>query len=211
MEDLAATTREHFAFKHSGIFGRTQTGKSFLLKIFCDTFTKAGRKTLVYDITLSDEAVEACNAGNGEWNAMYVTNSLDVFLAVFWGETDLIVFVDEGNEAAGRGSEAMRFATTRGSHQRGELGAGNSIFYGAHSYTGLDKALRGQLSDYYVFACAADTAKDLSNEFDEPRIRDATHLPIGGFYHVGTGFEMEEYRIDFKNKRIIKIENQSHE
>lgn len=193
-------------FRHSGIFGRTQVGKSFLCKILCAGFTKAGRQTLVYDLTLDDQSVKEANEGSKEhWDAEYVTNDEETFLALFWGGFDLVCFVDEGNESGGRGNSAMRFATTRGSHQKGKLGAGNSIFYAAHKYTGLDATLRDQLSDFYVFATSKRSARDLGDDFDEPRLLGATKLPIGEFYHVGTGYAFTHHRIDFKKKEIIDL------
>jgi DNA helicase HerA-like ATPase len=197
-----------FSFRHSGIFGKTQMGKSRLLKIFAQDFTEQGREVLVYDLTMSDDAVKEANEGSKEeWNAAFVTNNEEMFLALFWEGHDLIVLVDEGNESAGRGNDGLRFATTRGSHQRGALGAGNSIFYAAHRYHGLDKTIRGQLSDFFIFNTSKEDAVDLANEFDEPRLRMATKLPVGEFYYIGSGKAFEHWRIDFENNTLEKVED----
>ncbi len=183
-------------------------GKSALAKFLCAMFRKAGRQTLVYDITLSDEACEAINnnAEGAEWDADFATNDEDVFLAVFWGAMDVVAFVEEGGEAAGRYKEGVKFTATRGSHQIGELGAGSSIFFIAHSYTDLNKTLRGQLSEFYVFACSRESAIGLDDEFDEPLLRGATKLAVGEFYHVGAGVPCAKYKINMGTGEIEVIE-----
>lgn len=194
--------------RHAGIFGRTQMGKSFLAHILCDEFTKAGRETLVYDITLDDAAVAACNAHrpDAEWNASYTTNDQEVFLALFWARHDLICFIDEGTETVGRFNDEMKWPATRGSHQRGELGAGSSLFYIAHGYKSLNNTLRDQMSEYFVFATSKTTARDLADEFDHAELMGAPHLDIGEFYHVGSGIKPAKWRIDFDRRKIVKAE-----
>lgn len=184
--------------KHAGVLGRTQSGKSTLLKFLCKMFKDAGRQTLVYDITLSDEAVQAINdAKDGaEWDADFATNDEQVFLEVFWASQDIVAFVEEGGEAAGRYKEGVKFTATRGSHQIGELGAGSSIFFIAHSYTDLNKTLRGQISEFYVFPCSKESAVGLEDEFDEPELRKATKLNVGEFYHVGTGVAVSKHKVN---------------
>lgn len=196
---------------HAGMIGKPQTGKSTLGKIFCADGTRKKRETLVFDITLLDDEVDAMNKGavfgvdtRDNWEACAVTNDEDTFNEVFWAASDLLVFIDEGNETAGRGS-SMRFTVTRGSHQLGELGAGSSIFVISHGYSTLDKTMRTQLSEWFIFNVARESARDLADEFDDDTLLGATKLAKGEFYHVGTGIPVTKHRINFETLEIEDI------
>lgn len=196
--------------KHGGILGRTRMGKSVLAKFLCKKFTlEAKRITLVYDITLSDEAVKEINdhKEGAEWVCTFATNDEETFLAMFWALEDIIAFIEEGNETAGRFNQGVKFTATRGSHQIGELGAGSSIFYIAHSYTDLNKTLRTQIGEFYIFRCSKESAVGLEDEFDEPRLRQATKLPVGQFYHVDGDQPLGKYRVNMEAEELEPIDD----
>ena len=193
--------------RHAAILGRSQMGKSLLAWFLCDAFTKAGRKTLVYDLTLSDAEVKSCNRHEqgAPWNATFTVNNEEDFLYVFWTLHDLIVFIDEGGEAAGRANEEMMWTLTRGSHQWGELGSGNSIFLIGHGYRTLSKTGREQCSEYFVFAMGKSSAKDLADEFDAPELLSVPHLRVGEFYHAGSGMVPRKKKVNRETGQIETV------
>lgn len=192
--------------RHAGILGMTQSGKSTFAQFLCRQFAKEGRQCLVYDLTLTDEEMSEClkHSPGCIWEANFTTNDEREFLDAFWACVDSIVFVEEGTESAGRARGEIVFTATRGSHQVGSLGAGNSLFYIAHGFTELNKTIRNNLSEYFIFRVTAESAKDLANEFDDEDLRKASKLQPGEFYHVSTDQPVTKWRLDLKEGRLVR-------
>ncbi len=175
------------------ILGRSEHGKSSLSKALARKFKAVRRRVLVYDILLD------------QWDADYVTDDEEEFLDIFFGSFDLICFVEEGGETANKKTRDMVYTATRGRHQVGEEGFGNSTYYSCHRLNQLDVTLRAQCPELFLFASRYDDAKDLAQDYGHNRLLKAPRLKPGEFYHVVPGKPCLKYFIDFKTLKITQI------
>jgi hypothetical protein len=180
---------------HNGlILGRSQYGKSSLAKALAIAFKAAGRRVLVYDILDDNWA-----------GASVVVSNKEEFLNIFWNSFDIIAFIEEGGEVANRREKEIAFTSTRGRHQIGDQGFGNSCYYSTHRLNQLDVTLRAQCPELYLFASRHDDARDLVQEYGQPRLIEAPALPPGVFFHVLPGEDLKKYKIDFATLKIERI------
>ena len=179
---------------HNGlILGRSQYGKSSLAKGLAREFIKSGRRVLVYDI-LGDD-----------WGDALVVDDREEFLEVFWNSFDLVVFVEEAAEAAGKVNPEMVFTATRGRHQVGEEAHGHSVYFSCHRLNQLDVTMRDQCPELYLFASRTNDAKDLAEDYGHQELKQAPRLQPGEFFHVLPGEPLTKWRVDFKTQQVKKI------
>lgn len=171
------------------VLGRSDYGKSFLVKIFLRDAKERGVPTGVLDILAEDD-----------WDVDFQTDDPEHFLAVFWDSEGAVWAVDEGGEVAGRASESMKWTATRGKHN------GHSVYYLAHRLNVLDTTLRAQCTSIFLFASSGKDARDLADEFGDDRLAQASSLDIGEFYHLAPGKKAKKYKIDFENRKILEVE-----
>ncbi len=178
---------------HGLILGRSQYGKSSLSKALARKFKADGRRVLVYDILMD------------QWDADYVTDDEDEFFEIFWGSYDIVAFIEEGGETANKKAKDMVYTATRGRHQVGDEGLGNSCYYSTHRLNQLDVTLRAQCPELFLFASRHDDAKDLRQEYGHDQLLNAPKLAPGEFYHVVPGEPCRKWKIDFRTLKITRI------
>jgi DNA helicase HerA-like ATPase len=167
---------------HSLIIGRTFTGKSALAKMTGAELRKQGYEVLAFNPT-------------GERGYMRPDDEHDNIQAAEWESSDPEIFareilqrlqtpkkrfiiIDECHEFFSRGDCAYLWIGTKGRHyglnvigisQRGAL---------------VNPTFRGMCATLYLFACSATDAKFISDEFGNPKLREATSLPPKHFYKI---------------------------
>lgn len=175
------------------IIGRGEYGKSSLAKALCKKAGKTGRRRLVYDPNLDP------------WPAEYVTDVREEFISIFWGSYDLFCIVDEGQETASQKEKAVMFTATRGRHRVGARRWGHATYFVSHQLRQLNKTLRGNCPELFLFACDLDDARDLSKYHGAPQLRNAPAMPPGYFYHVAPGQPCRKFFIDFRTLEVHRI------
>jgi hypothetical protein len=189
---------------HNGlILGRSQYGKTSAAIGLCRRLIKSGRRALVYDI-LWDDWDEGLT--EEEARRLIVTDDQEEFLKIFWGSTDLVVFVEEAAETAGKSARDMVFTATRGRHQIGEQAHGHSVYYSCHRLNQLDVTMRDQCPELFLFACGLSDARDLADHYGRVELKAAPSLEPGEFYHVAPGRKVGKYRVDFETKAVVPLD-----
>lgn len=149
------------------IVGRTDTGKSTLARLMCKQAARAGRPTLVYDVS------------GDVWPARYVVNDQKLFLDLFWHKLDdALVIIDEGGETIGRYNREMDWTATRGRRRL------HDVIYIAQRATLVSATVRANCTHLYVFNTTTSDAQALASEYDAPSLLEAPRLSRGSFYHV---------------------------
>ena len=139
---------------HTLIVGRTLSGKTTLATQLINNETyRAGRPAIILDPNLDNRwpKDESC----------FVTHDKDVFLRVVKDPQNYsaVVVVDESGEKIGRYGGEMSWLATRGRHY------GHQCLFITQRATQLDKNVRTQCANLFIFRQAASDAKVLDAEW----------------------------------------------
>lgn len=89
------------------------------------------------------------------------------------------MFIDESGEMIGRYADVMGKLATRSRHY------GHNAHFIAQRASQLDKTIRDQCSNLYLFCVSMDDAKTLANEYGKEELKQANNLGKGELFKTG--------------------------
>lgn len=152
---------------HVLIAGMTGSGKTTLAKLLVQRYKIKGTPSIVLD-PMRDPT----------WNADFQTHDDEEFLRVMYNSQSCALFVDESGKAIGRYAKHMAVVTTESRH------FGHKAHLISQRAAQIDKNVRDQCSELYIFKVGFDDAKALSTEFSCAELRNADKLQRGEFYKL---------------------------
>ena len=124
------------------------------------------------------------------WNADYITDNPNDFVNVVFKNTRCALFIDESGEAVGRYGGAMKIIATK-SRQWGH----NAHFITQRAQD-LDKTMRYQCTNIFVFRLPVDDGKILDSTYAVTGFRECANLFCGEYlYKLSRTFEVKKSRI----------------
>lgn len=169
---------------HCLIIGITDQGKTTLAKKFASEYRDAGVACIILD-PMNDPGWRV-NAN--ESNCIHTTDP-DVFLNVVWRSRKCAVFIDEAGEAVGRYDTVMHRTATKGRHW------GHNMHYITQGGTQIAPIVRNQCTQLFIFATAKSAAKEHADEWNAPRLVEASTLQKGEYFHANRNGYCEKYRV----------------
>jgi hypothetical protein len=152
---------------HVLILGMTLSGKTYKAKALSRDYKKAGVGVLVLD-PLQDPG----------WEADYITDDPEKFLAVFWKSRSCMAFMDESGESVGRYDLAMQKTATRGRHW------GHTCHYVSQRATQLAPLVRDQCTRLFLFCSSTKDGEVLSREWNRPELEECSQLKQGEYFYA---------------------------
>lgn len=153
--------------KHAGIFGQTQSGKTYLAQAMARGYRKRGIPVLVLDPFL-DPA----------WHCDLLTRSMDELLAAAHASQGCAIFIDEAGQCIGLNpSKEIEWLTT-GSRHRGHV-----VRICGQRGVMVNKTMRDQLGELYLFNVNYKDADEWADCFNDEGLRAAPDLPQYVFFH----------------------------
>ncbi len=157
---------------HTLVTGKTDTGKSAIVKrLIRDHFRRSGKykKILVLDPKIDPGFL-----------ADFITGDPAEFLEVAEAETDCLLVLDESGETVGAHAGAVRKIATM------HRGLGHQAFFITQRGAMLDKTIREQCSNLFIFRQGSEDARELARSFPDlkPYIDDVPQLEQGQFFYV---------------------------
>lgn len=123
------------------------------------------------------------------WNTEHIFSDSNLFLQVVFASRNCDVFIDESGEMIGRYADVMGKLATRSRHY------GHNVHFIAQRASQLDKTIRDQCSNLFLFCVSMDDAKTLSNEYAKEELKNANLLGRGEFYKTGRFQSVEKMRV----------------
>lgn len=152
---------------HSLIVGTTGCGKSTLAKKLSAGLKKSGKGVLVFDPLLSRD-----------WYADYITDNKDDFLDLAKRSKNCVLFIDESVEL-GKFNASMDWFATRARHW------GHVSFFICQRVQQLNKTVRDQCANLYLFRVSYGDAKILAEEFVQDELIKSCNLQRFAFIKTG--------------------------
>lgn len=152
--------------KHAGIFGQSESGKTFLAQSMARAYRSRGFPILVCD-PFEDPG----------WPADFLTADIGDLIDQAHRAVGCIIFVDEAGQCIGLNPPKEVEWLTTGSRHRGHL-----VRICGQRGVMVSKTMRDQLSELYLFNVDASDAEDWARCFAEPRLRQAPRLPQYHFF-----------------------------
>lgn len=165
---------------HVLILGMTLSGKSTLAKKMAERYTEKNG-VLVYD-PLGDPTWPL---GEGDVR----TSDPDEFLEIFWASRGCAVFIDEAGDVAGQHDKDFQKTATRGRHW------GHRCHYLSQRGTMINRTIRDQCSQLFLFATALEDCKVHAKEWNRAELLDASKLRQGEYFHVSRFGELKKYNV----------------
>lgn len=152
---------------HTGIFGQSLSGKSFLGQARAVEFKKRGIPVLVCD-AFEDPA----------WRADFFTPSIEELVAVAKRSKGCAIFIDESGQNIGlHPSKDVEWLTTGARHW------GHVTHLMGQRSVMVNRSMRDQLNELFLFNVNPDDAKDWAMIFNDEELRNASDLPPRMFIH----------------------------
>lgn len=145
----------------------TGSGKTTLAKALVKRYQLKGTPSIVLD-PMRDP----------NWNAEFQTHDTQEFLRVMYDSERCALFVDESGKSIGKYAQEMAVVTTESRH------FGHKAHLISQRAQQIDKNVRDQCSELYIFRVGHDDAKILAAEFGYPELRNASALKRGEFYKL---------------------------
>lgn len=146
----------------------TESGKTTLAKQLAAHYKRKGIGVLVLD-PMHDPG----------WSADYQTDNPHEFLATFFDSRRCMVFIDEAGESVGQFDKLMTKTATKGRHW------GHSVHYISQRGTMINRTVRDQCRNLFLFASASEDCKMWAREFNKPELLDAAGFDVGDFFQAG--------------------------
>lgn len=145
----------------------TASGKTTLAKKLVQRFKQNGIYSLVLD-PLHDP----------EWDAYYQTADNEDFLKHMYEYRTCALFVDESGAAIGRYAKEMSVVATQSRH------FGHRAHFITQRAAQLDRTVRDQCTELWLFRVGHNDAKILAEEFGYQELRNADQLQKGECFKV---------------------------
>lgn len=163
---------------HVLILGTTESGKTTCGKRLAHKWVESGVNVLVLD-PLNDPGWQIhLTEPEGEEARIFQTSDPEEFLSVFWESRRCAVFIDEAGDAVGKYDTVMQKTATRGRHW------GHSVHFLTQRGTQIAVTVRDQCTRMFLFRTGPRDAKTHAEEWAQPELLNATHLPKGCYYYV---------------------------
>jgi hypothetical protein len=152
---------------HTGIFGQSKSGKSFVGQARAKALKAKGIPVLVCD-AFKDPS----------WNADFFTDDIEELVKVAKRSKSCAIFVDEAGQNIGlHPSKDVEWLTT-GARHWGHV----THLLGQRSVM-VNRTMRDQLDELFLFNVNPDDAKDWALIFNDRELLEASKLPRHIFYH----------------------------
>lgn len=161
---------------HILILGITETGKTTLAFKIAAKYKQNGTRVIVLD---PDK--------RKEWNADFITDEPDTFLAVCKANQSAALFIDESGQTIGRYAGPMQWVATNSRKW------GHKAHFISQRATQLDVLMRTQCSSIFLFKQSVRDAKILADEFVCPKLIHSCNLKKGE-YLAKIGVDGEIYK-----------------
>lgn len=149
---------------HTLIVGITESGKTTLAKLLCDNARKSGIGTLVLDPM------------HDTWNAEFQTDDEREFLEVFWQSRNCDVYIDEAGDMIGQYDKTMIQTATKGRHW------GHNVHFLTQRGAMISPTVREMCRTLILFVSSRAACKVLAEEYNEPRILEASGFEVGEYF-----------------------------
>jgi len=151
------------------IIGMTESGKTTFATRLSEQYHKENYKIIVLDPLIDPR-----------WKADFITNDEEQFLSVVKSPKtrSCQIFIDESGESIGRYNSNMFFLATRARHY------GHNSHFISQRGSQLSKTVRDQCSILVLFNCSFTDAKNLSDEWNRPELKNASQLQQGEYFYV---------------------------
>ena len=154
--------------KHAGIFGQTESGKSFLGQQMALGFKKRGIPRLVCDPFMCPN-----------WDATFITPDIMELVKIAKDARGCAIFVDEAGQTIGNNPPKEVEWLTTGSRHWGHV----IRLLGQRGKQMVSKTMRDQLSEIYLFNVNVEDAEDWAKCFNEPILANAHELKPHWFFY----------------------------
>lgn len=161
----------------------TGSGKTTLAKLLVQRYKIKGTPSIVLD-PMRDP----------NWGADFQTHDAKEFLRIMYNSESCALFVDESGKSIGRHADEMAVVTTESRH------FGHRAHLISQRAAQIDKNVRDQCSELYVFRVGHDDAKVLAAEFGYPELRRANELQRGEFFKLDRFNPPEKFNL-FGNEK----------
>lgn len=153
--------------KHTGIFGQSESGKSFLGQARAQALKARGIPVLVCD-EFKDPA----------WHADVFTKDIEELVRIAKRSKSCAIFIDEAGQNIGlHPSKEIEWLTTGARHW------GHITHLMGQRGTMVNRTMRDQLSELFLFNVHPDDAKEWAVIFNDKELLKAADLPPHLFYH----------------------------
>lgn len=166
---------------HSLILGTTKSGKSTLARRLVARYRVNGTHSMVLD-PLEDPAWRSAGA-------KILTGDGEKFLALMFKTRSCALFVDESGEAIGRYSGEMKKLATRSRHY------GHNAHFISQRGVDIDKTIRDQCDDLYLFRVSKKDAEVLADEYCYDELLGASQLNQGEFIKCGRFLKPQKIKL----------------
>lgn len=123
------------------------------------------------------------------WDADFQTHDPEEFLRVLHMSEKCALFVDESGDAIGKYAREMSTVTTKSRH------FGHRAHLLCQRAVQIDRTVRGQCTEIYLFAVDTEDAKTMALEYRSKTYLQAAEFPAGMCVHGGK----------FMQPQIIKV------
>lgn len=149
---------------HVLILGITETGKTTLAFKLAAKYKAKGTPVIVLDPDMRKE-----------WNADYITDDPEKFLAVCKANESAALFIDESGQTIGRYAGPMQWVATNSRKW------GHKAHFISQRATQLDVLMRTQCSNIFLFKQSVKDSKILADEFVCPKLVHSCNLKKGEY------------------------------
>lgn len=149
---------------HVLILGITETGKTTLAFKIAGDYRKQSTDVIVLDPDMRKD-----------WNASFITDDPDKFLAVCKLNQSAALFIDESGQTIGRYAGPMQWVATNSRKW------GHRAYFISQRATQLDPLMRTQCSNLFLFKQSVKDSKILADEFVCPQLIHACNLKKGEY------------------------------
>jgi hypothetical protein len=143
-----------------------------------------GIKVIVCD-PLFDERLK------GDFN----TGDIDIFMDMVKKSQSCACFVDESGEVIGRYNSEYFWLATRARHY------GHRLHFITQRVSQLNKTVRDQCTDIFIFRVSPSDAKLLAEEFSDKNLLDAANLQQWEYFHASRFKPARKYSL-FNKKEL---------
>ena len=140
---------------HCLILGQTESGKTSLARALCENYKNQGVETIVLD-PMHDP----------RWQCSFKTAEPDLFFQVYNDSTRCAAFFDEAGDLCKDYPTEMIRTATKGRHR------GHRNHYIAQRATLINRTIRDQCTELFLFNSALEDCKIHAAEWNAPDIRD---------------------------------------
>lgn len=162
---------------HVLLLGTTESGKTTCGKRLAKRWIDQGVNVLVLD-PLNDPGWKDGYVETEDGPQIFQTSDADQFMEAFWASRSCAVFIDEAGDSVGKYDTVMQRTATKGRHW------GHSVHFLTQRGTQIAVTVRDQCTRMFLFRTGPKDSKTHAEEWGQPELLNAVHLPKGCYYYV---------------------------